>query len=61
MSKKGGKKENNAELEAQKKKNEQLEKENAKLKEQSGDSEETKTLISNLKHQALANALQSAI
>ena len=50
MSKKGGKKENNAELEAQKKKNEQLEKENAKLKEQSGDSEETKTLISNLKH-----------
>ena len=57
MDKKGGKNQKNAELEAQKKKSEQLEKENAELKEKAGDSEETKTLISNLKHQALALAL----
>ena len=61
MGKKGGKNQNSAELEAQKKKVEQLEKANAELAASSGSSEETRTLLSNLRHQALAFALQQAL
>ena len=61
MGKKGGKNQNTAELDAQKKKVEQLEKEKAELLAASGSSEETRTLLSNLRHQALALALQQAL
>ena len=55
--KKGGKNQMNFELEAEKQKVQQLEKEKAELESKSVVSEETQTLISNLKHQVLAFAL----